>query len=77
MATILRDGKMSTQHKIPERFLVNESKAVEEILRQAVRHALLIHKRVGNPVAAWKDGRVVLVPAEEIPVEDTIDFQKD
>ncbi|HEX7955718.1 MAG TPA: hypothetical protein VF508_02180 [Pyrinomonadaceae bacterium] len=40
-------------------------------LRRAVRAALLEHKRAGNPVAAWKDGEVVIIPAEEIRVEET------
>jgi hypothetical protein len=38
-------------------------------LRRGVRNALLRHKRAGNPVAVWRDGRVVWVPPEEIPVE--------
>jgi hypothetical protein len=37
-------------------------------LRQAVREALLDHKRAGNPVAIWKDGRVEWVQPEDIPV---------
>jgi hypothetical protein len=44
---------------------------VPRILRampQAVREALLVHKRLGNPVAVWRDGRVVWIPPEEIPV---------
>lgn len=32
----------------------------------AVREALLDHKRAGNPVAVWRDGKVVIVPPEEI-----------
>jgi hypothetical protein len=47
------------------------SEAVDEAMRDAVRHALLTHKRAGNPVASWEDGRVVIIPAEEIRVEET------
>jgi hypothetical protein len=47
-----------------------QGKPVEEVLRRAVRHALLAHKRAGNSVAAWKDGRVVLIPSDEIRVEE-------
>jgi hypothetical protein len=32
----------------------------------AVREALLRHKRLGNPVAVWRDGRVVWLRPEEI-----------
>jgi hypothetical protein len=38
-------------------------------MRQAVREALAQHRRDGNPVAVWRDGRVEWIPAEEIPVE--------
>lgn len=43
---------------------------VEQALRRAVREALLRHKKLGNPIAVWRDGEVVLLPPEEIPVED-------
>jgi hypothetical protein len=42
-------------------------------MKEAVRHALLAHKRAGNPIASWKDGKVVIIPAEEIPVEESPD----
>ncbi|HYY98646.1 MAG TPA: SDR family oxidoreductase, partial [Pyrinomonadaceae bacterium] len=41
-------------------------------LRRAARRALLAHKRAGNPVATWRDGRVALIPPEEIPVEEAV-----
>jgi hypothetical protein len=47
-----------------------EVRAIEAAAQQAVRQALLAHKRAGNPVAAWRDEQVVWIPAEEIPVED-------
>ena len=34
--------------------------------QEAVRTALRDHKRAGNPVAGWRDGKVVLVPPEQI-----------
>jgi hypothetical protein len=33
---------------------------------RAVEEAVQDHKRAGNPIAEWRDGRVVLVPPEEI-----------
>ena len=39
-------------------------------IRQAVREALLDHKRAGNPVAIWRDGKSVVIPPEEIVVPD-------
>jgi hypothetical protein len=47
-----------------------ETEAVEAAVQQVVEEALRAHKRAGNPVAGWKDGRVVWVPAEEIQFED-------
>jgi hypothetical protein len=41
---------------------------IGEVLQLAVREALLMHKRIGNPVAIWKDGRVVIIPPEEIVI---------
>jgi hypothetical protein len=41
---------------------------IGEVLQRAVNHALLMHKRLGNPIAAWKDGKVVIVPPEEIVI---------
>ena len=41
---------------------------IETALARAVRNALLHHKRAGNPVAEWRDGRVVWIAPEDIPV---------
>jgi hypothetical protein len=50
---------------------VVQGERVVAALRRAARSALLEHKRAGNPVASWKDGKVVITPAEEIQVEET------
>jgi len=52
--------------------LVSRAKEIEGILNEAVRRALLSHKRAGNSIAVWKDDRVVILPPEEIPVEDPL-----
>jgi hypothetical protein len=38
-------------------------------MSQAVREALRQHRQAGNPVAVWRDGRVELIPADQIPEE--------
>ncbi|MDQ3685842.1 MAG: hypothetical protein M3430_09600 [Acidobacteriota bacterium] len=53
-----------------EHLFIAEAAAVDEAIRRAVRHALLTHKRAGNSIASWKDGSVVIIPAEDIPVEE-------
>lgn len=56
--------------EIPSDLFYAHGKELEAILRRAVRAAVLVHKRAGNPVATWKDGKVVIVPPEEIEVEE-------
>lgn len=50
----------------------DEGKAIDEALARAVRAALIDHKHAGNPVAVWRDGRVVWIQPEDIPVEESI-----
>ena len=48
--------------------LVEYAREIEEVFRLAVRNALIEHKRAGNTIAAWKDGKVQLIKAEDIEV---------
>jgi len=61
---------MTTRTELPDDLLIAYSEEVERVLGRAVRQALQMHKRAGNPVAGWRDGKVVIIPAEEIPVDD-------
>ena len=58
--------------KVEPRFqtinLAEQAEAIELILQKAVREALSIHKRLGNSIAIWQDGQVVIVPPDEIVV---------
>lgn len=45
-----------------------QAEAIERILQAAVRETLATHKRLGNSIAVWKDGKVVIVPPEEIVI---------
>lgn len=36
-------------------------------MRLAVREALALHKRAGNPVAVWRDGKAQWIQPEDIP----------
>jgi hypothetical protein len=47
---------------------VRDIELVERALARAVRKALLRHKQAGNPIAAWRDGQVVWIAPEDIPV---------
>ena len=48
---------------------INDHSRILDALRQAVREALLNHKRAGNPVAVWQNDGVVWVAAEQISVD--------
>ena len=61
---------MTVEHELPDQWLIVYGKAIEDVLQRAVQQALLAHKRAGNPIATWQDEHVVLVPPENIPVED-------
>ena len=39
---------------------------IVEAVGRAVEEAIQDHKRAGNPIAEWRDGRVVIVPPDEI-----------
>lgn len=46
------------------------AKEIEKVLQRAVRHALWVHKRLGNSIAVWEDGKARIIPPEEIDVPD-------
>ena len=46
---------------------VQDVNIVEEALARAVGRALRNHKRAGNPVPEWRDGKVRWLTPEEIP----------
>ncbi len=50
--------------------LASQSAAVEAAVKLAVRDALVQHKRAGNPICTWRDGKVVWIPAEEIQIDE-------
>ena len=54
--------------RIEELFCDDE--LIARALGEGVRAALLRHKRAGNPIAIWRDGKVVLLSPDEIPISD-------
>jgi hypothetical protein len=50
-------------------FAVNAME-IGKVFQRAVNDALRMHKRLGNPIAAWKDGKVIIIPPEEIVIPD-------
>lgn len=50
--------------------LFEDGRLIDEALRQAARDARRLHKALGNPMATWRDGRVVLVQPEDIQLDE-------
>lgn len=63
---------MKLEARDPDTLMTKQDKEIEEVFRRAVRAALWQHKRLGQSIAAWRDGQIVIIPAEEIPVEDEL-----
>jgi hypothetical protein len=59
--------EMRDDRTILERFC--DIEASTEAIRRGVRRALWRHKQLGQSVAIWKDGKVVILKPEEIQVE--------
>ncbi len=58
-------------------YFYTHAKDIEKVFQRAVNHALLMHKRLGNPIATWQDGRVVIIPPEEIVIPpDDVETEK-
>lgn len=61
--------KITKRPPVPQDLFVSHTQEVENVLRRAVRDALRIHKKLGNPVATVRNGRVVLIQPKDIPVD--------
>lgn len=59
--------KPSSGRPLHER--VGDVELIQQALARGVREALLQHKRNGNSIAVWQDGRVVSIAPEDIVVE--------
>ena len=68
---------MTTNPQLPDNLLIAYDEEIQAAFSRAVRHALLMHKRAGNPVAVWRDGRVVIIPPEGIVVDDASEPAQD
>ena len=55
----------STLQKQPINF--DDDNEVDHALGTAVRAALLRHKRLGQSVVVWQDGKIVTLAPEDIP----------
>ena len=63
---------MKVESRTQEINLAEQAEDIERVLQRAVNHALLMHKRLGNPIAVWEDDRVVIIPPEKIIISSTL-----
>lgn len=47
-----------------------EGTPIDKALAKGVQHALRRHKMLGQSIAIWRDGKVVILPPEEIPCSE-------
>jgi hypothetical protein len=65
--------KIKKEPDIPSHLVFTHGIEIEDILRRAGMQALRRHKLLGNPVAVWRDGRVVILSPEEITIKADTD----
>ena len=53
--------------------LILDGDEVTRALGRAVRSAVMMHKQLGDPIAVWRDEKVVWIPPEEIEVSESDD----
>ena len=61
----------SSSEKIDAFFSDNER--LTKAMGRAVQDALRVHKALGHSVVSWEDGKVVIIPPEEIQLEEPAD----
>lgn len=60
--------------KTKSRSMTKQSRALESAVERAgqaaVRDALILHKKLGHPIAVWENGQVRWIPADEIVIPE-------
>jgi len=63
---LTNDPSKGPKHEsIADRF--NTDEVVEEAVEKAVRNAVADHKKKGNAVAIWQNGKLVWLSPDDIP----------
>lgn len=63
---MVSDKKKLTDEEFAAIF--TDTERLTEILQAGIFAELLKHKKMGNSVCVWRDGKVVWIPPEQIPV---------
>ena len=59
--------KKKSEKSIDEIF--KEGSLIDKALKKAVQEALVRHKQAGNPIVVWRNGKIVWLKPEEIPMQ--------
>lgn len=62
---------MASSEKTNLDALFDNPALIVDAVADAARRAVLDHKFLGNPIAEWRDGHVVLTPPEEIEIDES------
>ena len=46
-------------------------RVIEQAMQEAANHAIALHQRPGLPMVEWQDGKIVLVPADQLVADDS------
>jgi len=52
--------------------ILEDEALTDRLAQEAVWDALRRHKRLGQEIVVWRDGKVVIVPPEEIEVPEEV-----
>jgi hypothetical protein len=50
--------------------IIDDHPRIQKALAEAVQEAVRRHKLLGESIVVWRDGKVVIVPPEEIELPD-------
>ena len=55
------------EHEISR--ILNDPKKVRDALQKGINDALLLHKKMGNPICVWRDGKVAWIAPDDIIIK--------
>lgn len=60
------ENKSSANDAISQFF--QDTEKVTQALQAGIRAALLQHKQAGNPIYGWKNGKIIRIEPDKIPL---------
>lgn len=61
---------MNIPNNVDIEAVVTDQTAILNALNRGSKEALRRHKLLGQPIAIWRDGKAVVIPADEIRIDD-------